>query len=65
VIYEKVHVLMLDACSGLSRRKSFIGHWNCCAGLVGLSETELTGVMGGTLAAKKLRDWLDAAFPHL
>ena len=35
------------------------------AGLADLTEAELTAVMGGVLAAKKLRDWLDAPFPHL
>ena len=35
------------------------------AGLAALPVQELEQVMGGTLAAKKLRDWLEATFPRL
>ena len=35
------------------------------AGLAAMSLQDLERVMGGTLAAKKLRDWLDATCPRL
>ena len=35
------------------------------ANLATMPLQELEQVMGGSLAAKKLRDWLDAMCPHL
>ncbi len=35
------------------------------AGLAAMSEQDLARVMGGTIAAKKLKDWIDAVCPRL